>query len=384
MNDWTTWWRGLSAPDRFRIYTRLALQVALLFTLASAAVGLIADDRGVWSVVGMSLAFVVGALAIEGRPELAGWALPRARRWMTLAPTVVLTATWACAALVQLTSTDDSHRIGARSVALAAVLIVALVLLPFLRHRWWVLLAASVANGLVFGDDLHHRIFVTVVTFALGAFVVWTAVATLWGLRLMDELERTKDVEAELQLAQERLRFSRDLHDVVGRGFSAVAVKSELAATLSRAGAADRAAGEMDEVKELAVRSMEEMRSLVRGYRDLDLPGEVAGARALLSAAGCRLDVEGDPATVPSPLHGVAAWAVREGTTNIVRHSGANRATLAFGTAGMSLRNDGVTQPPGERSGLQGLAERLDAAGASLRTRREGETFVLEIDWETA
>ncbi|MET0447345.1 MAG: histidine kinase, partial [Aeromicrobium sp.] len=218
----------------------------------------------------------------------------------------------------------------------------------------------------------------------IGVFVVGLTHLTLWGLRMVDDIERTKDVEAELQLAEERLRFARDLHDVVGRSFSAIAVKSELAATLSRTGDADRATAEMNEVKAIAVESMEEMRTLVRGYRDIDLEGEVAGARSLLSATGCRLVVEGDPAKVPSHLHEVAAWVVREGTTNIVRHSSATTATLSLGAAGMVLRNDGARGETNERSGLLGLAERLAAHGATLDTTASGDEFTLEITWVTA
>jgi len=202
------------------------------------------------------------------------------------------------------------------------------------------------------------------------------------GLRIVDDLEAAKDVGAELRLAEERLRFARDLHDVVGRGFSAIAVKSELAATLLRSGAADRAGTEITEVKALAVESMKEMRQLVRGYRDIDLAGEVAGARSLLSATGCTLLVEGDLDKVPARLHEVAAWVVREGTTNVVKHSSATSATLAFGAVGMSLRNDGVTGATKERSGLRGLAERLAAYGAGLETATSDGQFVLDVRWE--
>ncbi|WP_415847290.1 sensor histidine kinase, partial [Tsukamurella strandjordii] len=152
---------------------------------------------------------------------------------------------------------------------------------------------------------------------------------------------------------------------------------------LVRAGAADRAATEMDEVKSLAVTSMEEMRSLVRGYRDVDLAGEVAGARSLLAAAGCRLTVTGSPDDVPTRFHETAAWVVREGTTNIVKHSTASAAELTLRADGLELRNDGAPDAPsGAPSGLAGLAERVHTVGAQLRTTGEAGDFVLAVTWE--
>ena len=124
------------------------------------------------------------------------------------------------------------------------------------------------------------------------------------------------------------------------------------------------------------------MRALVRGYRDIDLREEVAGARSLLSAVECVLVVEGDPAAVPARYHDVAAWVVREGTTNIVEHSAATSATLILGTAGMSLRNNRPHTTLGERSGLRGLAERLEPVGATLEAGLDSGEFVLEIHWE--
>ena len=261
---------------------------------------------------------------------------------------------------------------------------VTMSVLTFTTHRWWWLVGLGVVTGAVFGTGVWQRVVFAAITIGVGVFVLGSMVVTLATVRIVDDLERARSLEGRLRVADERLRFARDLHDVVGRGFSAVAVKSELAATLVRAGSADRAAAEMDEVRTLAVESMEQMRQLVRGYRDIDLASEVAGARSLLSAVGCTLSVEGDPTRLPVRFHEVAAWVTREGTTNIVRHTRASWAVLAFGSSGMSLRNDGVQGTPHERSGLRGLAERAAHAGATLRTEATEEEFVLEIVWDAS
>ncbi|MDD9205445.1 histidine kinase, partial [Georgenia sp. 10Sc9-8] len=115
------------------------------------------------------------------------------------------------------------------------------------------------------------------------------------------EQERMRTVHARLAVAEERLRFSRDLHDVVGRTFSAIAVKSELAAELARRGQ-DGAVDQMLEVRGLAQDSLREVRGVVAGYRAVDLAAELDGARSVLRSAGVRTRVVGDGTALPDPV----------------------------------------------------------------------------------
>lgn len=378
-----SWWRELSGPVKFRLYTQLTLQVAIAGVVVVSATTI----SGVpWAAAGIVISGVAAVLAVQAQPELAIRSTFATRRWALPLAAAMLIAVWVAAAVAARITTSETAIDATRTAGIFAALLAALSIVPFLKRTWWIVLGISIATGAAFGASPLAGIRLAAVTFFIAGFLVATTMLTLWGLQVVDELERAKDVEARLQVAEERLRFARDLHDVVGRGFSAIAVKSELAATLSRAGASDRAAREMDEVKALAVESMDQMRELVRGYRDINLDGEVAGARSLLAAAGCRLVIEGDPAKVPAQFHEVAAWVVREGTTNIVRHSSATSATLSIGAAGMSLRNNGTpddTVPDdGGHSGLQGLSERLSQVGAGLVTSTSENSFVLEIQWE--
>jgi two-component system sensor histidine kinase DesK len=339
-----------------------------------------------WAAAGIIVSGIAAILAVQAQPQVAIGSTLATRRWVLPLAAAMLIAVWVAAAVAAKIATADTDLDATRTTGIFATLLAALSIVPFLQHRWWIVLGTSVATGAGFGPSPLAAVQVAVVTFLIAGFLVATTLLTLWGLQVVAELERAKDVEARLQVAEERLRFARDLHDVVGRGFSAIAVKSELAASLSRAGAVDPATTEMDEVKALAVQSMDQMRQLVRGYRDINLDGEVAGARSLLAAAGCQLLVEGDPANVPPQFHEVAAWVVREGTTNIVRHSSATSATLSIGAAGMTLRNNGTTDDlvrDGDgHTGLQGLSERLAQVGAALTTTTSDSAFVLEIQWE--
>ncbi|NNH71270.1 histidine kinase [Nocardia uniformis] len=374
----TSWWRELSGPAKFRLYSRFTLQFGLVVVVGAMAI----TTDSWWSILGVLVAGIAAIAAVDAQPEFALSSNSVSRPWVLLFATVVLAGVWLVAVVVARLTTGESTFDHARLTGIYVAVLAMFSVAPFIRHKWWTVLGVSLATGIAFGSSLATGFGTATLTLIVGGFVVGTTLLTMWGLRVVEELDRAKAVEADLQVAEERLRFARDLHDIVGRGFSAIAVKSELAVVLSRSGDTDRAETEMDEVKTLAVESMGQMRELVRGYRGIDLRGEVAGARSLLSAVGCRLVVEGDPANVPARFHEVAAWVVREGTTNIVEHSSATSAILALGDAGMSLRNDSPHGTPGERSGLRGLAERLAPLGATLDTSASQDEFVLEIHWE--
>ncbi|MFE0749340.1 histidine kinase [Gordonia sp. NPDC058843] len=387
-------WRELSGPQRYRLYTRCTLQAVVV----AISVALSVSARTEWAVAGVLLAGAAAVVALEAQPDFAVGPTARWRRSLLVGAVLTLTAVWATAVVISHVAAERIDVEAARTLGMYVAFLVALSVLPFRRQRWWLLAALSVGSGALLSGSASGAVRLALYVFVIGVVMVGTTLATQWGLHVIDDLERAKAVEARLRVAEERLRFSRDLHDVVGRGFSAIAVKSELAGSLLRAAAesptADRetvtarAATEIDEIRSLAVQSMEQMRALVRGYRDIDLAGEVAGARSLLSAAGCRLVVEGDPAEIPDRYREVAAWVVREGTTNIVKHSAASSARLTLHPTGMSLRNDGVevddSRTPSPQSGLRGLAERLEPVGATLDTSAHDDEFILMIRWENA
>ncbi|MGW9264670.1 sensor histidine kinase [Gordonia terrae] len=360
--------------------------MTLQLVVVGVAVAVSISAPAVWGMIGTWVAGFAAVLALESQPDFAVWSPMRARRRLFGVAVGLMVGVWIVYAVLARVLTGQSDLETARPVGVYTALLAGMAVLPFLRHRWLLLVAIAIATGIAYAGSPRGVLGIAGVVAATGTLLMVTTLLTRWGLQVIDDLERAKAVEARLRVAEERLRFSRDLHDVVGRGFSAIAVKSELAGTLLRARSTDKAEVEIDEIKVLAVQSMEQMRALVRGYRDIDLVGEVAGTRSLLSAAGCDLVVAGDPAQVPDRFHEVAAWVVREGTTNIVKHSSASSARLTLGPAGMSLRNDGVavgdSSEDGPRSGLQGLAERLDMVGASLRTSRADGLFTLQIRWE--
>ena len=137
--------------------------------------------------------------------------------------------------------------------------------------------------------------------------------------------QELSEARAELALsavAAERERFARDLHDLLGHSLSVIAIKAELAGRLM--GLDDeRAATEVADVERVARESLREVREAVSGYRQPTLEKELEGARVALSAAGIEAEFERAPVTLDPDVEAVLAWAVREGATNVIRHSGA-------------------------------------------------------------
>ena len=213
-----------------------------------------------------------------------------------------------------------------------------------------------------------------------GAFLIFTVQASLWLLNVVAELDRAKGARAALAVAEERLRFSRDVHDVLGRRLSTIAVQAELASTLAERGD-PRAAERMLDVRTVAHEALREVRELARGYRAIDLEQELHGASSLLRSAGIETRI--DVATLPEPWHEAAGWVVRETVTNVLRHSSASHVVIRYDGRDLIVRNDGVGPPASTDApmgtGLLGLRERLAPLGATLDSLRDGDCFEVVV-----
>jgi two-component system sensor histidine kinase DesK len=189
------------------------------------------------------------------------------------------------------------------------------------------------------------------------------------------ELHAARRELARLAVMEERLRVARDLHDLLGHALSMIALKSELARRLVEHEPM-RAAQEINEVEVVARQTLREVREAVGGYRQPTLQSELEGARQLLEAAGIDHQLELTVGELPSAIDAVLAWVVREGVTNVVRHSRARRCSIRVRQTAawvhVEVTNDtphlskqGLTllTMPAHGSGLSGLAERVDAHG---------------------
>ncbi|WP_308295325.1 histidine kinase [Streptomyces sp. PSAA01] len=251
-------------------------------------------------------------------------------------------------------------------------------------------LGAAVASGLS-GDPLALTVggVLLMVPFMATAMRV-----TGWSVRLIEELAKARATQARPAVAEERLRFGRDLHDVLGRNLAVVALKSELAVQLARRGR-EEAVAQMEEVQHIAQESQREIRAVVRGYRTADLLAELAGARSVLEAAGIDCRIENGPAArLPAQTQAALGWVVREGTTNVLRHAqGVSRCEVSVratisGWVALVMENDGADTAPrtGPGSGLPGLRERLAEVDGTLTTERRSDgsfRLTARIPWET-
>lgn len=351
-------WNDSSAVDKVRVYTR---QSFLLITVG-VAVGAMLTSLQYDDYLSMAATAVCAAAAfvvVQRTPALGGES--------TESPRIPLSIT-AVAAVVLVAG-------GTTSNALWAAVLVTTAVATLIPLRWS--LAAAVAAAAI-AAAVGTPAVETLILGIFIAFMAFTVQLSAWLLRIVTELDATRDAAAALSVAEERLRFSRDLHDVVGRALSAIAVKSELAATLARRGD-DRAAGQMDEVRLLAQESMADARKLVRGYRSVDVASELDGARSLLSAAGISTELVGETSVLSERAAEAAAWVVREGVTNILRHSAATYCRIKLTDNSIRLTNDHPSASSGrdDGTGLSGLRERLVAVGGTLNTEKTSEEFTL-------
>ncbi len=192
-----------------------------------------------------------------------------------------------------------------------------------------------------------------------------------------------KEVERLAQLG-ERERIARDLHDLLGHTLSLITLKAELAAKLADRDP-PRAAAEMREVERVSREALAEVRQAVQGYRAHELGSEVARARVALEAAGIELVLESGPYDLPAGLESVAALALREAATNVVRHSRASRCRVrmqqADGWFHLEVSDDGRGIRGAEGTGLAGMRERVEALDGRMAwtSDRTGTRVAVEL-----
>jgi two-component system sensor histidine kinase DesK len=217
-------------------------------------------------------------------------------------------------------------------------------------------------------------------------FAIFLGALAVFGLRRAIqrsvELNATRQDMAKLAVQEERNRFARDLHDILGHSLTVITVKAELAGKLIEANPT-RAAAEVADVESLARAALADVRAAVAGYRELSLAGELVAARAALQAAEIKADLPTTVDEVPEETRELFAWVVREGVTNVVRHSGAKRCRIRISAAQIEVLDDGKGPTPGGGAsghGLTGLRERADLVGASVQVgEADGGGFRLAV-----
>ncbi|MDP9118382.1 MAG: histidine kinase, partial [Actinomycetota bacterium] len=174
---------------------------------------------------------------------------------------------------------------------------------------------------------------------------------------------------ARLAAENERSRIARDLHDLLGHSLTAITVKTGLARRLAERSEADRALAEIREIEVLARRTLADVRAAVAGHRDVTLAGELATSREVLRASGINAELPGSVDVVDPAFSEVFGWVLREGVTNLVRHSRAGQCEVTIGARWIEINDDGVGGTCGAGNGLTGLNERMAAIGGTAVAR---------------
>ncbi len=213
------------------------------------------------------------------------------------------------------------------------------------------------------------------------------ATIAVWGVQQL-LIRNTQLVAAEkenkrLAVSEERNRLARDLHDILGHSLTVITVKAELANKLMDVDPA-RARTELADLERLSRDALSDVRRAVEGYRELSLPGELARARMALEAAEIDADLPNSTDEVPSDKRELFAWTIREGVTNVIRHSHATRCTVVLHPDRVEIRDNGAGASKGGGTasgghGLTGLRERAGALGADVVTTTLEPGFSLAV-----
>lgn len=362
---------------------------------------------------------------IIGVTSLLCWAagLLRIRRGVSRA--AVLTPFMGVAAILGIVCAVLAASVGPRGVYAAlplAVVVMTAGLQPEHRWRWLFLVAAAIppvyllvcwAMGV-----MNPTAMDVAMTIQYAGIVLLAIPSSLWVWGVMLQLEAAQRRAADLAIANERLRFAADLHDVQGHHLQVISLTTDLAARLLGKQQYDAAREQVLAAHAGAQEALRDTRSLVQGYRSTTLVGELENASSVLGAAGIHTDVDLPPMlrtwagrSRPFPdstedgrgdtvTSNVLGLVVREGTTNILRHSHASSARISLrlisstgrdddaaptgraarrrrlpgGDAHLELviHNDGAspssesTPDASTGNGLAGLRERLSALGGTL------------------
>ena len=342
-------------------------------------VGLGEAHHPVWCAVGLVVAFGLFVVTTVDATARAG--ARRADLW----PVVLLLAV-VCAALVA----DGGVPWGTLPILVA----VAVGTSTPLRWAPWLVVPLAAAAALVDG-------------FRSGAWdsAIWgTGLVTLlaglltcafgWLASVIGELRATRRELALTAVSAERLRFARDLHDLLGHSMSVISVKAQAARRYVHTDP-DAAERHTADIESLAQQALAEVREAVHGYRSTDLDLELTRAAQALRSAGIDTLVVRDDDDLTPDQQDLLAWVVREGATNVLRHAHASHAVIRTSSAGgratLVIEDDGsgsadvaAVAPHGGSvpagTGLAGLRDRLTRAGGTLATTAAASGFRLTAE----
>ena len=236
-----------------------------------------------------------------------------------------------------------------------------------------VLFATRLRTGLILSGCLTALTDLVVFALAPTTDIMWAAfgfsLSTVIVVvsRIAAELNARREAERrKLVVAAEREEIGRNVHDILGHSLTVLTLKAEVAHRLVRR-SPEAAERELAEIVELSRAALADVRATVTRLRVPDLAGQMEASRTAFVAADIAAAFTGRAGDVPLPQRELLAWALREATTNVLRHAGAARVNVELAPGRVRVQDDGAGiagHRPG--NGLTGLRERVEAIGGAL------------------
>ncbi|MFD1950813.1 sensor histidine kinase [Sphingomonas arantia] len=296
----------------------------------------------------------------------------------------------------------------AQAAAAAVILVIGLVLAPF-GGSWTVFsIYAAAMVGYLQPSRLAIAAILGIGAITAAAGIAWQQALVSWlpGVLLLlltgfgnfsreafyhrtQALLASQEEVRRLAGTAERERMARDLHDVVGRTLTLIALRADLAVKLVP-GDAPAAEAEMRAVADIARTGLAEVRAALSGTAGDSLRHEAESSRGALEAAGITATLTGDIEAIPADAGAVLAMTLREAVTNVIRHADARTCCIDFTTdtttAGLTVADDGRGGSFREGHGLTGMRQRLSAAGGtfSIQMLTPGTRLVAHVPAATA
>jgi signal transduction histidine kinase len=211
--------------------------------------------------------------------------------------------------------------------------------------------------------------------------------------QLVEELEASRDAQAQAVTLRERQHLAREMHDVLAHSLSALAVQLEGARLLARSTGADQSVVEaVERSHHLAKGGLEEARRAIEALRGGDMPGpDRLGALAdefrEQTGVDTALAFDGEPRELSSEARLAVYRTAQEALTNVRRHADAERVDLRLRYADdgtwLTVEDRGArangAHEPGLGYGLTGMRERAELLGGRLAAAPTRDGFRVEL-----
>ncbi|MFT8322539.1 MAG: sensor histidine kinase [Bacillus sp. (in: firmicutes)] len=194
--------------------------------------------------------------------------------------------------------------------------------------------------------------------------------------QLEEKLEDANKRISELGKLEERQRIARDLHDTLGQKLSLIGLKADLAKKLVYKDP-EKARMELKDVQQTARTALNEVRKMVSQMRGVKIKEELQRVKQILQAAEVEFicDEEINLSKVSSIAENILSMCLKEGVTNIVKHSNATSCTVKIEESPtevlLQIQDNGssvVTEKDFSKGhGLIGMRERLEFVNGSLQ-----------------